>query len=85
MAVPAHHVLATSPFTGLLVLLFAVVGFAVVALVAAVVLVLLHAVLPGEDTGAEEVHRAELEASANAAARDTAEPPPDLRSGTGVG
>ena len=61
---PALHVLATGPFEGLLVLLFAVVGFAVVALVAGVVLVLLHAVLPGEDTGAEEVRRAELERAA---------------------
>jgi hypothetical protein len=60
MAVPAPHVLA-SAVDGLLLLVFAVAGFAVVAGVAAVVLALLQAVLPGADSGAEEVHRQELE------------------------
>ena len=61
MAVPAAPVLAAGVLTGLLIVVFAVVGFAIVAVVAAVILALLHAVLPGDDTGAEAAHRAELE------------------------
>jgi hypothetical protein len=63
-------VLAAAPLavsgalTGLLIVVFAVVGFAIVALVAAVILALLHAVLPGEDTGAQEAHRLETERAA---------------------
>jgi hypothetical protein len=65
MAVPMPAVLASAA-SGLLLLLFAVVGFAVVAGVAAVILALLQAVLPGGDSGAEAVHRAELERAAQA-------------------
>lgn len=61
MVVPGPAVLAVGAASGLLLLVFAVLGFVVVAGVAAVVLALLHAVLPGDDTGAEAVHRAELE------------------------
>jgi len=60
MAVPAPHVLADGA-GGLLLLLFAVGAFVVVALVAAVVLVLIQAVLPGGDTEADRLHAAEQE------------------------
>jgi hypothetical protein len=60
MAVPVPLVLASSPFTGLLILLFAVLGFAVVAGVVVVILALLHAVLPGGDSGADALHAEEL-------------------------
>lgn len=66
MAVPTPPVLA-SAVSGLLLLLFAVLGFAIVAGVAAVILALLQAILPSADTGAEAVHRAELERTAAAA------------------
>jgi hypothetical protein len=62
MAVLAAHVLAAGAVDGLLLLVFAVLGFAVVAAVAAVILALLHAVLPSEDSAAEALHRAEQEA-----------------------
>jgi len=61
MVVPGPLVLASSAASGLLLLVFAVLGFVVVAGVAAVILALLHAVLPGADSGAEAVHAAELE------------------------
>jgi hypothetical protein len=61
MAVPATSVLAASSATGLLLIVIAVVGFAVVAVVAAMVLALLQAVLPGGDTEADRIHAAELE------------------------
>jgi len=80
MAVPAPHVLASSALDGLLLLVFAVLGFAVVAGVAAVVLALLQAVLPGSDSGAEAVHREELarqEQDAEAALESQPEPEPD--------
>jgi hypothetical protein len=82
------RILATGPFEGLLVLLFAVAGFAVVALVAGVVLVLLHAVLPGEDSGAEAVRRAELERAEQERGADGEEEAgdsPELRSGGALG
>ncbi len=60
MAVPVPPVFASSAFTGLLVLLFAVLGFAVVTGVAVVILALLHAVLPGGDSGADALHAEEL-------------------------
>ena len=67
MGVPLPSVLAaSSALTGLLVLLFAVVGFAVVTAIAAVILALLHAVLPGEDTEAAALHARELERQAGA-------------------
>lgn len=56
MAVPVPHVLAAGALEGLLVLLFAIVGFAVVAGVAVVILALLQAVLPSGDSGAEALH-----------------------------
>jgi hypothetical protein len=61
MAVPATSVLAASSATGLLLIVIAVVGFGVVAVVAAMVLALLQAVLPGGDSEADRLHAAELE------------------------
>jgi hypothetical protein len=61
MAVATPHVLAAAPVSGLLLLLIAVVGFAVVVLVAAVIMGLIQAVLPGGDTEADALHAAELE------------------------
>lgn len=58
MAVPAPHVLADGA-GGLLLLLFALGAFVVVAVVAAVVLALIQAVLPGGDTEADRLHAAE--------------------------
>lgn len=63
MAVPAPHVLADGA-GGLLLLLFAVGAFAVVALVAAIILALIQAILPGGDTEADRLHAAEQEAAA---------------------
>ncbi len=59
MAVLGPPVLASGALDGLLLLLFAVLGFAVVAGVAAVILALLQAVLPGGDSGAEALHAAQ--------------------------
>jgi hypothetical protein len=59
MAVPPAPVLASAAVNGLLLIVFAVVGFAVVAGIAAVILALLQAVLPSGDTGADALHRAE--------------------------
>jgi fumarate reductase subunit D len=53
-------VLAASDVNGLLLLLFAVGGFAVVAVVAAVILALIQAVLPSGDTEADALHAEEL-------------------------
>jgi hypothetical protein len=61
MGVLGPPVLGASAVNGLLLLVFAVLGFAVVAGVAVVILALLHAVLPGGDSGAEALHIAELE------------------------
>lgn len=61
MAVLPAPVLASAAVNGLLLIVFAVVGFAVVAGIAAVILALLQAVLPGGDTGADALHRAEQE------------------------
>jgi len=58
MAVPAPHVAADGA-GGLLLLGFAVGAFIVVALVAAVILALIQAVLPGGDTEADRLHAAE--------------------------
>jgi hypothetical protein len=66
MAVPAPHVLAAGA-GGLLLLLFAVGAFLVVALVAAVILALIQAVLPGGDTEADRLHAAEVQAAERAA------------------
>jgi hypothetical protein len=52
MGVPVSPVLASSPLTGLLVLAFAILGFALVAGVAVVVLALINAVLPSHDAPA---------------------------------
>ena len=71
MAVPAPHVLAGGA-GGLLLLLFALGAFVVVAVVAAVVLALIQAVLPGGDTEADRLHAAEQaeQEDAGAAGRD---------------
>jgi hypothetical protein len=58
MAVPAPHVLADGA-GGLLLLAFALGAFVVVMIVAAVVLALIQAVLPGGDTEADRLHAAE--------------------------
>ena len=65
MGVPFPSVLAASgALTGLLILVFAILGFAVVAGVAVVILALLHAVLPGEDSAAAALYAEELERQA---------------------
>jgi len=61
MAVPVPAALASAAVNGLLLAVFAVIGFAVVAGIAAVILALLQAVLPSGDTAADALHRAELE------------------------
>lgn len=53
--------LAASGVNGLLLLLIALVGFGVVIVVAAVVLALIQAVLPGGDTEADALHAREQE------------------------
>ena len=70
MAVPAPHVAADGA-GGLLLLGFAVGAFVVVALVAAVILALIQAVLPGGDTEADRLHAAEV------AEQEQAEPAED--------
>ena len=73
MGVPFPAVLAaSSALTGLLILAFAILGFAVVAGVAVVILALIHAVLPGEDSGAAALHAEELERQAAAERGDDA-------------
>jgi hypothetical protein len=52
-------VLAASGVNGLLLLLIALVGFGVVIVVAAVVLALIQAILPGGDTEADALHAEE--------------------------
>lgn len=59
MAVPAPHVPAGGA-GGLLLLAFAVGGFIVVTIVAAVILALIQAVLPGGDREADALRAAEL-------------------------
>lgn len=71
MAVPGLPVLA-SAVDGLLLLVFAVVGFALVAVVAVVILALIQAVLPAGDREAEALHAAELEREEAAAEREEA-------------
>jgi len=87
MGVPVPSVLAAGgTLTGVLVFFFfAIVGFALVAGVAAVILALLHAVLPGEDAGAAALHAEELERQAAEPGDEAAEDPPELRSGDAVG
>jgi hypothetical protein len=61
MAVATPPVLAAASVNGLLLLLIAVVGFALVAVVAAVVMALIQRILPGGDSEADALHAAELE------------------------
>lgn len=74
MAVPAPHVLADGA-GGLLILLFAVGAFLVVALVAAVILALIQAILPGGDTEADRLHAAEQAEAERAEDELRSEPP----------
>jgi hypothetical protein len=73
MAVPGAHVLAASGVDGLILLLIAVGGFALVAIVAAVVLGLINAILPRGDSEADALHAAELEREAREAQEQQAE------------
>ncbi len=74
MAVPAAHVLADGA-GGLLLLAFALGAFVVVMIVAAVILALIQAVLPGGDSEADRLHAAEQAERAEAVATE-AQPEP---------
>ena len=67
MAVPGIGVLAVGLGDVVLDVAIGAVIFVVVCVVAAVLMALLQSVLPRVDTGAEAVHRAELEAEAGSA------------------
>ena len=73
MAVQADAVLALDAGSVAVAVLVGAVIFVVVCVVAAVLMALLQAVLPGTDTGAEAVHRVELEDAAEAGVDDTAD------------